>query len=183
MAHNSENYTLAVDPGTYTMGVAIFDNLTFTTSFTLKAPRKIKDADLRSYGLLTMLREQTHELLICAECGISHAMLTYENPQMFRIKGGLKSIEPVVRLSGMLSFWGLNLDMEVYRYPVSEIKTGIAGRNSASKESVERVMHRVLEIDDHNRTDHEYDAMSVAVYHLDRLNPNCFGVSLPMDQV
>jgi len=183
MVHNSDRYTLAVDPGTYTMGVAIFDKLTFTTSFTLTAPHKVKDADLRSYNLLTMLGEKTHELLICAECGISHATLTYENPQMFRIKGGMKSIEPVVRLSGMLSFWGLGLEMKVYRYPVSQIKTGIAGRNSASKESVERVMHRVLEIDGHNRTDHEYDAMSVAVYHLNKLNPACFGVSLPMDQV
>jgi Holliday junction resolvasome RuvABC endonuclease subunit len=180
MEHNSANYTLAIDPGTHTTGVAVFEGCKVVESATLKAPYKVKDGDLRAFNLIEMLEEMVLPTLTCHSCGITHATLVYENPQMFRIKGGMKTIEPVVRMSGMLNFWGLQKQFRVYRYNVSTIKTGVAGRNAASKEEVERIMHRVLDMEDHNRTDHEYDAMSVAVYHLDKANPGCFGAALPM---
>ena len=173
-------YTLAIDPGTQTTGIALFVGQTMTESFTLKAPYKVKDSDLRAFNLIEMLEERVFPELICQACRVSHATLVYENPQVFRIKGGMKSIEPVVRMSGMLNFWGLHNQFRVYRYQVSAIKAGIAGRNSASKEEVETIMHKVLDIEGHNRTDHEYDAMSVGVFHLDKVNPGCFGVTLPM---
>jgi Holliday junction resolvasome RuvABC endonuclease subunit len=99
---------------------------------------------------------------------------------MFRIKGGLKAIEPVVRMAGMLSYWGALKGFSVFRYQVTTIKFGITGRRSASKEEVEGVMHKVLDLQGHNRADHEYDAMSVAVYHLDQQEQGCFGLTLPM---
>ena len=181
--HTTGDYTLAIDPGTHTTGVALFTGQIMSDSFTLKAPFKVKDGDLRAFNLIELLEERVFPLLICQGCGVSHATLVYENPQMFRIKGGMKSIEPVVRMSGMLNFWGLQKQFRVYRYSVSMIKTGIAGRNAASKEEVERIMYRVLDIPGHNRTDHEYDAMSVGVFHLDKVNPGCFGATLPMETV
>ena len=180
MEHNSSDYTVAIDPGTHVTGLALFKGLALVDSCTLKAPYKVKDGDLRSFNLIEMIEERVFPLLACRECGTTHATLVYENPQVFRIKGGMKSIEPVVRMSGMLNFWGLRKDFRVFRYQVSAIKTGIRGRNSASKEEVETVMHRILDIDGHNHTDHEYDAMSVAVYHLDQANEGCFGVDLHM---
>jgi len=180
MGHNSQNYILAVDPGTYATGVALFRECEMMDSFTLKATRKVKDSDLRAFHLIQELDEIVLPTLGCRGCGVIHSTLVYENPQMFRIKGGLKVIEPVVRMAGMLSYWGMMRGFSVFRYPVTTIKTGIAGRNSASKEQVEAVMHKVLDLDGHNRPDHEYDAMSVAVYHLDQVLPGCFGVTLPM---
>lgn len=177
---NSGSYTLAIDPGTHTTGGALFRECEMMDSFTLKAPFKVKDGDLRAFNLIEMLEEVVFPTLTCRGCGVTHATLVYENPQVFRIKGGMKSIEPVVRMSGMLNFWGLRKQFRVYRYSVSSIKAGIAGRNSASKEEVETIMHKVLDIEGHNRTDHEYDAMSVGVYHLDKVNPGCFGTTLPM---
>ena len=151
-------FTLAIDPGTQTTGVALFVGQTMTESFTLKAPYKVKDSGLRAFNLIEKLEERVFPLLICQGCGVSNATL----------------------MSGMLNFWGLQKQFRVYRYQVSAIKTGIAGRNSASKEEVETIMHKVLDIEGHNRTDHEYEAMSVGVFHLDKVNPGCFGVPLPM---
>jgi len=150
MEHHSSKFTLAIDPGTRRAGVALFEDTKLMWA------------------------------LSCDSCKTSHATLVYENPQMFRIKGGLKAIEPVVRMAGMLSYWGMRLGFRVCPYQVTTVKAGITGRRSASKEMVEGVMHKVLDLKGHNRADHEYDAMSVAVYHLDQADPGCFGIALPM---
>ena len=180
MGHNSQNYILAVDPGTYATGVALFRECEMMDSFTLKATRKVKDSDLRAFHLIQELDEIVLPTLGCRGCGVIHSTLVYENPQMFRIKGGLKSIEPVVRMAGMLSYWGFRLGFKVFPYQVTTVKLGITGRRSAQKEEVEQIMHKVLDLKGHNRADHEYDAMSVAVYHLDQSSPGCFGCALPM---
>lgn len=177
--HHSSNYTLALDPGTRMMGVALFRDCELLEAFTLKAPSTERDSAVRAFNLIEILSSKVLLELTCIPCGTSHAALVYENPQMFRIKGGLKSIEPVVRMAGMLSYWGMRMGFSVYPYSVSTVKAGIAGRNSASKEQVEIIMHKVLDLKGHNRADHEYDAMSVAVYHLDKTTPGCFGMTLP----
>ena len=180
MEHHSSKYTLAIDPGTRRTGVALFEDTKLVEAFTLKAPNAEKDSTVRAFGLIQALEEKLVPQLTCASCKTSHATLVYENPQMFRIKGGLKSIEPVVRMAGMLSYWGMRLGFKVFPYQVTTVKAGITGRRSASKEEVEKVMHKVLPLNGHNRADHEYDAMSVAVYHLDQNHQGCFGLTLPM---
>ena len=180
MEHYPSNCTLAIDPGTRKTGVALFDNLELVDTFTLKAPSAERDGEVRAFYLIQALEERVKWAFGCPSCGATHADLVYENPQMFRIKGGLKSIEPVVRMAGMLSYWGRRLGFNVHPYLVSTVKTGIAGRSSASKEQVEGVMHKVLKLQGHHREDHEYDAMSVGVYHLDQKQPGCFGLTLPL---
>jgi len=178
--HHSSNYILALDPGTRTTGVAMFQDMELVEAFTLKAPAAERDSAVRAFNLIQILEEKLMTAFNCTHCGTTHADLVYENPQMFRIKGGLKSIEPVVRMAGMLSYWGMRMGFNVYPYSVSTVKAGIAGRNSASKEQIETIMHKVLDLKGHNRADHEYDAMSVGVYHLDKTTPGCFGMTLPM---
>lgn len=180
MEDHSSRYTLAIDPGTRNTGVALFEGIKLVEAFTLKAPIKEKDSEVRAFNLIQTLEERVMSALTCTLCGTTHAALAYENPQMFRIKGGLKAIEPVVRMAGMLSYWGALKGFSVFRYQVTTIKFGITGRRSASKEEVEGVMHKVLDLQGHNRADHEYDAMSVAVYHLDQQEQGCFGLTLPM---
>ena len=180
MEHHSSKYTLAIDPGTRRTGVALFEDTKLVEAFTLKAPNAEKDSAVRAFSLIQTLEEKVMWALSCDTCGTSHATLVYENPQMFRIKGGLKAIEPVVRMAGMLSYWGMRLGFRVCPYSVTTVKSGITGRRSAHKEEVESVMHKVLKLKGHNRADHEYDAMSVAVYHLDQNQRGCFGVTLPM---
>ena len=180
MEHHSSNYTLAIDPGTRRTGVALFDNIKMIEAFTLKAPNAEKDSAVRAFTLITELEEKLLPQLTCTACGTTHATLVYENPQMFRIKGGLKSIEPVVRMAGVLSYWGMRFGFRVFPYSVTTVKRGITGRHTAKKEEVESVMHKVLHLNGHNRADHEYDAMSVAVYHLNLTDPGCFGCTLPL---
>ena len=180
MEHHSSRFTLAIDPGTRRTGVALFQDMQLVEAFTLKAPNAEKDSEVRACNLIQALEERVMWALNCVECETTHATLVYENPQMFRIKGGLKSIEPVVRMAGMLSYWGFRLGFKVFPYQVTTVKLGITGRRSAQKEEVEQIMHKVLDLKGHNRADHEYDAMSVAVYHLDQSSPGCFGCALPM---
>ena len=180
MEHHSSNWTLAIDPGTRRTGAALFEGTRLVETCTLKAPNAEKDSAVRAFVLIQALEADFLPGLTCTICATTHATLVYENPQMFRIKGGLKSIEPVVRMAGMLSYWGMRLGFRVFPYQVTTVKAGITGRRSAGKEEVEKVMHKVLPLNGHNHTDHEYDAMSVAVYHLDQDEPGCFGVTLPM---
>jgi Holliday junction resolvasome RuvABC endonuclease subunit len=178
--HYSSRYTLAIDPGTRKTGVALFEGIKLIEAFTLKAPNKAEDSEVRAFNLIQILEETVMCTLNCPACNTTHAALVYENPQMFRIKGGLKAIEPVVRMAGMLSYWGMRLGFRVFPYKVTEVKAGITGRRTAHKEEVERVMHQILGLDGRNRADHEYDAMSVAVHHLDQQHQGCFGLTLPV---
>lgn len=178
--HERKDWTIAVDPGTLKTGVALFEGNKFVRAFTLKASPLSKIPDSRACYLIMRLEEEVREDLQCKKGKLRGATLVYENPQMFRIKGGLLKIEPVVRMAGMLSLWGFQLGMEVKPYSVSCVKTGITGRNSASKKWVEAAMRRLIPAVGFDRTDHEYDAVSVGVYHLDQMDPGCFGAPLPV---
>ena len=178
--HDRKDWIIAVDPGTLKTGVALFKGKKFVSAFTLKASPLSKIPDNRAFYLITRLEEEVLEALQRRKGDLRGATLVYESPQMFRIKGGLLKIEPVVRMAGMLSLWGLQLGMEVMPYSVSCVKTGFTGRNSATKKSVEATMRRLIPAVGFDRTDHEYDAVSVGVYHLDQVDPGCFGQPLPV---
>ena len=177
--HIPRVYTIALDPGTHTMGVALFKGYELEQSFTLKNPYKSPNSDLRSYNMLHELEERLAEYVLCPYCKKAHGDLTYEDPQFMKWKGGGKLIEPVIRMAGMITFWGMAYGLDVYNYKVTDIKKGITGKHSASKEQVENKMKEVLPMESFNKTDHEYDAMSVGVYHLDKQAPGCFGYPLP----
>ena len=178
--HERKYWTIAVDPGTLKTGVALFEGNKFVRAFTLKESPKCKDSGLRAFTLIQELEAEVWDDVKCENGTLRHVTLVYENPQMFRIKGGLLKIEPVVRMAGMLTFWALSRDMAVKPYSVSCIKTGITGRNSASKKWVEAAMRRLIPAVGFDRPDHEYDAVSVGVYHLDQMDPGCFGAPLPV---
>ena len=178
--HERKYWTIAVDPGTLKTGVALFEGNEFVRAFTLKESPKCKDSGLRAFTLIQELEAAVRDDVKCKDGTLRQVTLVYENPQMFRIKGGLLKIEPVVRMAGMLTFWALAHDMAIKPYSVSCVKTGITGRNSASKKWVETTMRRLIPAVGFDRTDHEYDAISVGVYHLDQRDPGCFGLPLPL---
>ena len=175
-----KDWTIAVDPGTLKTGVALFEGNEFVRAFTLKESPKCKDSSLRAFTLIQELEKELWSEETIEEFGLRDVTLVYENPQMFRIKGGLLKIEPVIRMAGMLTFWALWNGMVVKPYSVSCVKTGITGRNSASKKWVEAAMRRLIPAVGFDRPDHEYDAVSVGVYHLDQRDPGCFGLPLPL---
>ena len=171
--------TLAIDPGTSQMGVAVFDGAKLLDGFTVRGSRKIKDPDVRFFEMLGELEEHLETALFCDHCGHSHLKLVYEDPQFLKFAGKSRPIEPLYRAVGMLSYWGRSKGMGVYRYKVATIKAGIAGRASASKSEVERIVKEIIPGCGDNETDDVYDAMSIGMFHLDQQVPGCFGVALP----
>ena len=178
--HERKYWTIAVDPGTYKTGVALFEGNEFVRAFTLKESPKCKDSGLRAFTLIQELEAEIWDDVQMDVRILPNVTLVYENPQMFRIKGGLLKIEPVIRMAGMLTFWALWNGMVIKPYSVSCVKTGITGRNSASKKWVEAAVRRLIPAVGFDRTDHEYDAISVGVYHLDQMDEGCFGTPLPV---
>ena len=175
--------TLAIDPGTNQMGVAVFDSNKLLDTFTVKGSRKNKDSDIRFFQMLTTLEEHLESALFCDSCGHSHLKLVYEDPHFMRIGGKSRPIEPLLRAVGMLSYWSRSKGMAVHRYKVQTIKAGISGRASTSKPEIERIVKTVLPDCNQNETDDVYDAISIGMYHLDQLYPGCFGVTLPYKSV
>jgi Holliday junction resolvasome RuvABC endonuclease subunit len=171
--------TVAVDPGTIQMGVAVFDSAKLLSTFTIKGSRKIRDSDVRFFQMLSDLDEHLGTALFCDRCGHSHLKLVYEDPHFIKMRGRNRPIEPLYRAVGMLSYWGRRQGMGVHRYPVTDIKKGISGRHSASKPEIERIVREVIPDCNDNETDDVYDAMSIGIFHLDQQYPGCFGVTFP----
>ena len=61
--------TLAIDPGTSQMGVAVFDCAKLLDGFTVRGPRKIKDPDIRFFQMLGELEEHLETALFCDKRG------------------------------------------------------------------------------------------------------------------
>jgi Holliday junction resolvasome RuvABC endonuclease subunit len=173
--------TLAIDPGTAQMGVAVFDGATLLDGFTVRGSKKIKDPDVRFFQMLGELEEHLETALFCDHCGHSHLKLVYEDPQFLKFAGKSRPIEPLYRAVGSLSYWGRSKGMGVYRYKVAIIKAGISGRIGASKSEIERIVKEIIPGCGGNETDDVYDAMSIGMFHLDQQVPGCFGVTLPYD--
>ena len=73
MEHHSSRLTLAIDPGTRNTGVALFEGIELVEAFTLKAPIKEKDSEVRAFNLIQTLEERVKSFLICTTCGTAHA--------------------------------------------------------------------------------------------------------------
>lgn len=177
---HQNKFLLAIDPGTNTCGVALFAGKKVVEAFTVKRPVKSTDSDVRAYHIIREIENRLSQYIFCDECNNCHVTLVYEDPQYQQRRGGGHFIEPVYRMAGMLSYWGTYNNMEVFRYKVSDIKLRIAGSRGAKKEAVEVVVRDVLRLKGDDNSDHVYDAMSVALYHLDREKPGCFGAKLPV---
>lgn len=177
-AHKS--YLLALDPGTNTTGVALFEGKKLREAFTVKRPVKSTDSDIRAYHIIREVEDRLRQYISCKQCKECHVTLVYEDPQYQRRKFGGHNIEPVYRMAGMLSFWGMACGMEVCRYKVSDIKYGVSGSRNASKEVVEGVVRAALHINGADHSDHAYDAMSVGLYHINLNEPGSFGLELPV---
>ena len=171
--------TLAIDPGTNQMGVAVFDSAKLFSAFTIRGSRKVKDPDVRFFQMMTDLEEQLEGGLFCQHCNHSHLKLVYEDPHFIRMGGKSRPIEPLYRAVGMLSYWGRSKGMGVARYKVGTIKAGISGRATASKPEIERIVKSVLPDCNENETDDVYDAMSIGMFYLDQQHPGCFGITFP----
>ena len=167
-------WVIAIDPGTHDTGVALFKDGVFYDAFTLQARTAIRDADIRSFNIVSLLAERVWHLIYCQPCHVIHADLVYEDPTFMRRKDrdgtdmGIP-IAQLFRFIGHLDQWGRSYNLQVFKYGVNAIKTGIAGRAGASKTEVETILRHEFNLHDANFTSHAFDAISVGHYHLIQL--------------
>lgn len=158
-------YVIGIDPGSHEMGVAVFRNGALLETFTIKAPAKVKDADERAFGLLSELGEW-RDPVVKLPLFIRRCVLVFEDPVYMVVKGHARPIVELYRFIGHLDQWAREMDWTIYKYPVPEIKLGIAGRVSASKAEVEAILRYEFDLHEAVKSDHEWDAISVGWYHL-----------------
>lgn len=159
-------YTLAVDPGSYDMGAALFkgDKLVGVWSGRGSASKHrvvrcclmLKDMYVWLDGAIQKEGDEYLDARI---------HLAYEEPPPYVIAKN-KGRPTLERFIGMLEFWGTSRYMEVFGYNVSTIKAGVAGSASASKEEVEAIIKHEFSLHDAQYQSHIWDAIAVGVYHL-----------------
>ena len=105
--------------------------------------------------------------------------LAFENPTFMTGRPGKnysrqqRPIKELFIFVGALIYWGITRCDQVVAYDVGVVKEGIAGSKGASKDKVEEAIR--LDPDfggkfgGQDLTDHEWDALSVAVYHVAQL--------------
>ena len=159
-------FLVAVDPGTRFLGVAFFHEGQFLSAQTLRNPGyRHKDVDRRCYELVQELARTLR--LAQVELGVNEApIIAYEDPEFRSSEATARSVESLYRFCGHLSQWAMARGYRLHRYPVGDIKLGVAGSRRASKDSVEAVLRHEYKLHDANYSDHAWDAISVGVFHL-----------------
>lgn len=158
-----KHFTLGVDPGSRNAGAALFRGGQLLDVWSGSGPAK-KERLERSYLLIESLNDWLWGHIPAMPEPVIY--LAYEEPSFFLTGGQSRPIAALERFVGMLEFWGRSKGLHVVGYNVSTIKTGVAGRASASKEEVEVILRHEYNLHDAKYPDHIFDAISVGVYHL-----------------
>ncbi len=160
---------IAVDPGTSDTGVVVLEAQKLIHTAKLHVPPKWKLGE-RVFKLLTALAAETNPLysvrdsvdLVYERPIIMHGVKRFGAPQA-------RDLRSLHELVGALEYWGRSRDFRVAGYEVGAIKEAVAGTSNASKEQVEQNLRQIWnlwELDRGPQSNHEWDALSVAHFHL-----------------
>ena len=168
-------FLAAIDPGTKFLGLAFFHESRFLRAQTLRNPGyRHKDVDRRCFELVQELARTVR--LVQEELGINETpVVAYEDPEFRSTDATNAAVSSLYRFCGHLSHWAMARGYRLHRYPVGDIKLGVAGSRKATKDSVEAVLRHEYNLHDANYSDHAWDAMSVGVYHLAQLRIQAAG--------
>lgn len=161
---------IAVDPGTADTGVVVLRAQQLVHAATLHVPPKW-NLGTRVHELLHKLDDEVkqYDYIVGA-----HVDLVYERPIIMHGRTAFgapqaRDLRSLHELVGALEYWGRCRSYRVVGYEVGDIKTGVGGSSRASKEEVEAALRLVWNLSNLLRTpqtNHEWDALSVAHYHL-----------------
>lgn len=161
---------IAVDPGTADTGVVVLRAQKLIHAATLHVPSKW-NLGARVHKLLTELDDAVKQYDMVVGARID---LVYERPIIMHGRTAFgapqaRDLRSLHELVGALEYWGRCRSYRVVGYEVGDIKTGVGGSTRASKEEVETALRLVWDLSGLARepqTNHEWDALSVAHYHL-----------------
>lgn len=165
-----DQITIAIDPGTVDCGLALMVDGELKHCAKLHAPER-RPLNVRMYMIMGQLSQITNHLV-----GLSNDVdLVYERPIYMRStptahmsRVGISTNE-LWMFIGALVHWGTERDYRSIGYDVDEIKEGIGGKKNASKAAVMASLRHDPVVStlvfDKKLSDHEWDAISVAIYH------------------
>ncbi len=162
--------TIAIDPGTVDCGFALMVDGQLKHYAKLHAPER-RPLHVRMALIMGQLSQITNHLV-----GLNNDVdLVYERPIYMRStptahmsRVGISTNE-LWMLIGAMVHWANERDYRPIGYDVDEIKEGIGGKKNASKALVMQSLRHDPVVStlvaDNKLSDHEWDAISVAIYH------------------
>lgn len=162
---------IAIDPGTVDSGVCLARDGQLVETKTLHVPKSWKAMD-RTLGMMEKIEDYIYgawgwpgDLSQQYEIHIP-----YESPGTFHGEhGDGRPIASLLQLVAVLEYWARKKPVKIFPYPVGDIKEGIAGWHSASKQEVEAIMRQEYNLHEMQVSNHEWDAISIFTYHLRQL--------------
>lgn len=157
------SYLLAIDPGSTATGAALFANRRLLDVWSRSSPSK-EGRVRRSYLIITELNDWVWRK-VPRTVTID---VVYEDPAPFAFNGRVVAIPELQRFIGMLEYWAEHNDRvaTITGYNVSRVKATIAGKTSATKEDIEKLMRYVYNLPDAKYPSHVWDAVAVGGYHI-----------------
>ena len=148
---------IGLDPGYDRLGVAVFINgvLSFSTCLSSK-PKDDFPTRLHTLGL-----ELTNIFNSYQPDSIAMEEIFFSKNQTTALK--------VAEVRGMIMFLTGEQKIKLYQYSPQIIKMGVAGYGNADKNQVTTMVKRLVKFPKEPKYDDEYDAVAVALTHLNHL--------------
>ncbi len=174
----ADQYIIAVDPGTVDCGLFILKNGEPVHHAKLHVPHS-----RHLYQRIALLVSLLGKVWAASTKMSDDVHLVFESPIYmegnFSGSGGgdlvtqARPIKELYMFVGALVYWGETRCNRVVGYDVGEVKEGIGGSKRASKKTVAETLRLDPDfggkLDGQDMSSHEWDALSVGVYHLAQL--------------
>lgn len=171
--------TFAIDPGTTDSGIAVARNGELVETDTIHVSKSLP-ALQRTLAMMDKIEEcilPIYQSFAAIGASVRQELwekvevhIPYESPVTFHGENGTgRPIASLLNLVVLLEYWARKHGFQPFAYPVNDIKEGIAGRRSASKQEVEAVLRHEYNLHEMKASNHEWDAISVLTFHLRQL--------------
>ena len=150
---------LAIDPGFGRNGFAVLENSRQHNADLLFSECFETDKDLPFYDRLLLVanRMREHITTYQPDCVALETLFFSKNQ---------KTVMEVAEIRGGVILVAREHGLPVAEYGPSTVKVSVTGDGRANKQSILRMIHRLIRIDEKKRYDDEYDAIAIGITHV-----------------
>jgi crossover junction endodeoxyribonuclease RuvC len=151
-------FALGIDPGLSRCGYGCVERRG-SSMFALAAGVLMTPADAPTYARLAMLRADLKSLVsdLCPQVVVVERVFFQTNARTAMAVG---------QASGVALLTAAEAGCEVIEYTSNEVKLAVAGHGSATKDQVQRMVARLLNLPETPRPPDAADALALAICHL-----------------